>query len=397
MKVLVINAGSSSLKYQLIDMENESVIAKGLCERIGIEGSQLTHKVPGKEDWVQVNPMPTHETAINMVLSALVDKEHGVIADIKEIDAVGHRVVHGGSKCAESIKIDEEAKAIIKECFDLAPLHNPANLMGIEACEACMPGVPNVAVFDTSFGMGMEPAAYRYAIPEEYYDKYQIRRYGFHGTSHNFVSHETMAFAELPEDKRRIVVCHLGNGSSISASINGKCVDTSMGLTPLEGLLMGTRSGDIDPAVLQFIMNHDNISIDEMLNILNKKSGALALSGNLSSDFRDLSDAEAKGDEKAKLALDAFKHRVTKYIGAYIAAMGGVDAIAFTAGIGENDKDMRAEIMGHFAYLGIKIDPEKNSIRGKNVEISTEDSAVRVFVIPTNEELAIARETVRLA
>ena len=397
MKVLVINAGSSSLKYQLIDMEDESVKAKGLCERIGIEGSRLTHKVPGKEDFVQEKPMPTHNTAMEMVLAALVDPEHGVLKNVSEIDAIGHRVLHGGAVYTESIKVNDDVKRVIRECFDLGPLHNPANLMGIEACEASMPGVPNVAVFDTAFGMGMEPFAYRYAIPEEYYEKYKIRRYGFHGTSHMFVSRETIRFAELPEGQRRVIVCHMGNGSSISASVDGKCVDTSMGLTPLEGLIMGTRSGDVDPAVVQFICDHEGISVDEMLTILNKKSGVLALSGGLSSDFRDLTEGEKNGNEKAALALAAFRHKVVKTVGGYLAAMNGADAIAFTAGIGENDAQMRADICAKLEFAGVKIDPEKNKVRGQNVEISAPDSKIRVFVIPTNEELAIARETVRLA
>jgi acetate kinase len=396
MKVLVINAGSSSLKYQLIDMKNESIVAKGQCERIGIEGSKLTHKVPGKEDFVLESAMPSHKEAMALVLDALVDKDHGVVSHINDIDAVGHRVLHGGSIYTESIKVNDDVKRVIRECFDLGPLHNPANLMGIEACEANMPGTPNVAVFDTSFGMGMEPEAYRYAIPEEYYDKYHLRRYGFHGTSHTFVSRETIRFGKLPVDKRRVIVCHLGNGSSISASVNGKAVETSMGLTPLEGLIMGTRSGDVDPAVVQFICDHENKTVDEVLNILNKKSGVFALSGGFS-DFRDLRDGEDQGNEKCALALAAFRHRVVKTIGGYISVMNGVDAIAFTAGVGENDGDMRAQLMRNFGYLGIKIDPVKNSVRGKNMEISTPDSSVRVFVIPTNEELAIARDTVRLA
>jgi acetate kinase len=285
---------------------------------------------------------------------------------------------------------------VIRECFDLGPLHNPANLMGIEACEANMPGTPNVAVFDTSFGMGMEPYAYRYAIPEEYYTKYQLRRYGFHGTSHNFVSHETISYGKLPEGHRRVIVCHLGNGSSISASVDGKCLETSMGLTPLEGLVMGTRSGSLDPAVVQFICDHENMSVDDCLTMLNKKSGVLALSGNKSSDFRDLRQGELDGDERCQLALESFRHHAIMTIGGYISAMGGVDAITFTAGIGENDGDMREKIMKHFAYMGIKIDEEKNQVRGEKMEISTPDSTVRVFVIPTNEELAIARDTVRL-
>ena len=397
MKVLVINAGSSSLKYQLIDMDDESVKAKGLCERIGIAGSKLTHKVPGKDDFVIEEDMPTHQTAIELVLKALVDPDHGVVSSVDEIDAVGHRVLHGGSVYTESIKIDDDVKKVIRECFDLGPLHNPANLMGIEACEAAMPGKSNVAVFDTAFGMSLEPYAYRYAIPEEYYEKYKIRRYGFHGTSHMFVSAETIRYAELPEGHQRVIVCHLGNGSSISASIGGKAVDTSMGLTPLEGLVMGTRSGDLDPAVVQFICDHENISVDDMLTILNKKSGVLALSGGLSSDFRDLSQAAEEGNEKAKLALDAFRHKVVKTIGGYLGVMNGADAIAFTGGIGENDVEMRASIMKHFEFAGIHIDPEKNKVRGMRQEISTPDSTVRVFVLPTNEELAIARETLRLS
>ena len=395
MKILIINAGSSSLKYQLIDMENEEVIAKGLCERIGIDGSKHTYKRPGQEDFVEEKPMPTHQEAVNMVLNALVDKEHGVLADISEVSAVGHRVLHGGSTYTSSIVIDADVKKVIRECFDLGPLHNPANLMGIEACEAIMPGTPNVAVFDTSFGMGMEPKAYMYAIPWKYYEENKLRRYGFHGTSHAFVSGETIKFLDLPESNRRVIVCHLGNGSSISASVNGKCVETSMGLTPLEGLVMGTRSGDVDPAVVQYIVNHDNKTVDEVLTMLNKQSGVLALSG-VSSDFRDLDNAAAEGNERAQLALDVFVHHVVKTVGAYAAVLNGVDAIAFTGGIGENSIDMRAKICSNLAYLGITIDPEKNNVRGKKAVISTDDSKVNVIVLPTNEELFIARETKRL-
>ena len=396
MKVLVINAGSSSLKYQLIDMEDESVRAKGLCERIGIEGSRLTHKVPGKEDFVVEEPMPTHQTAIELVLRALIDPEHGVVKSVDEIDAIGHRVLHGGSTYTESTRVNEDVKKVIRECFDLGPLHNPANLMGIEACEKAMPGKPNVAVFDTAFGMSLKPFAYRYAIPEEYYTKYKIRRYGFHGTSHMYVSAETIKYLNLPEGHQRVIVCHLGNGSSISASIGGKAVDTSMGLTPLEGLVMGTRSGDIDPAVVQFICDHEHISVDEMLTILNKKSGVYALSGNLSSDFRDLAKASSEGNEKATLALDAFRHKVVKTIGGYLGVLNGADAIAFAGGIGENDAEMRADIMKQFTYAGIRIDPEANRVRGKRAVISTPDSTVKVIVLPTNEELAIARDTQKL-
>ncbi|MGP1403881.1 MAG: acetate/propionate family kinase [Catonella sp.] len=395
MKILVINCGSSSLKYQFIDMDTEEVIAKGLCERISIDGSMLTHKAVGKEDFVLEHAMPNHTVAVKLVMDALTDKEHGVISDVSEIAAVGHRVLHAGTVYSDPVIVNDDVKKVIKDCFDLGPLHNPANLMGIEACEEAMPGTPNVAVFDTGFGMVMPPKAHMYAIPYEYYEKYSIRRYGFHGTSHKFVSAETIRFGELPEGHRKVIVCHLGNGSSISASIDGKCVDTSMGLTPLEGLIMGTRSGDIDPAVIQFIANHEDKSIDEILNLLNKKSGVLGLSG-VSSDFRDIDKAEAEGNERAKLANDAFKYRVIKYIGAYVAAMNGVDAIAFTAGVGENGSRARKDICANLEYLGIKIDDEANSKRGSNMLISTPDSKVKVYVIPTNEELAIARDTLAL-
>jgi len=394
MKILVLNCGSSSLKYQLIDMENENVVAKGLCERIGIEGSKLTHKANGKELVVE-QPMPKHTEAIALVMKALVDPEYGVITDTKEISAVGHRVLHAGTKYSESIIVNEDVKKVIRECFDLGPLHNPANLMGIEACEEAMPGTPNIAVWDTGFGMAMPEKAYMYAIPREYYEKYSIRRYGFHGTSHLFVSGEAIKFAGLDPKKGKVIVCHLGNGSSISASIGGKCVDTSMGLTPLEGLIMGTRSGDIDAAVVQTICNKEDKTVDEVLNILNKKSGVLGLSG-VSSDFRDLSKAADEGNENAKLALDAFVYRVAKYIGAYAAAMNGVDAIAFTAGVGENDSQTRKAVCEYLGYLGVEIDEEANNCRGKVQMISTAASKVKVMVMPTNEELAIARETLRL-
>ena len=393
MKILVINCGSSSLKYQLIDMENESVVAKGLCERIGIEGSKLTHQPAGKDKFVIEKAMPTHKTAIEMVMEALQDPEHGVIKDTSEIYAIGHRVLHGGTVYSDSIVVNDDVKRVIRECFDLGPLHNPANLMGIEACEAAMPGKPNVAVFDTAFGMAMPEKAYMYAIPHEYYDKYGIRRYGFHGTSHKFVSGEAIKFGGLDPEKAKMIVCHLGNGASISASIGGKCVDTSMGLTPLEGLIMGTRSGDVDPAVLQFIMNKENLDINEMLNILNKKSGVLGMSGGISSDFRDIETAKAEGNHLAEVAWNAFIYRVAKYIGAYAAAMNGVDAIAFTAGVGENDKAGRKAICEYLGYLGVEIDDEANDVRGVERVISSADSKVKVMLIPTNEELAIARET----
>ena len=395
MKILVINCGSSSLKYQLIDMENESVMAKGLCERIGIEGSKLTHKANGKEMIIEQS-MPAHTEAIKLVMQALVDPEYGVIKDTKEISAVGHRVLHGGKVYSDSIVVDEDVKRVIRECFDLGPLHNPANLMGIEACEAAMPGTPNVAVWDTGFGMKMPEKAYLYAIPYEYYDKYSIRRYGFHGTSHLFVSGEVLKFAELDPEKGKVIVCHLGNGASISASIGGKCVDTSMGLTPLEGLIMGTRSGDVDPAVIQFICNKEGKDVNEVLNILNKKSGILGMSDGISSDFRDVGKAAEEGNHHAQVALDAFIYRVAKYIGAYTAAMNGVDAIAFTAGVGENDIESRKKICEYLGYLGVEIDDEANNCRGKVQMISTPNSKVKVMIYPTNEELAIARETQRL-
>ena len=397
MKILVLNCGSSSLKYQLIDMENESVLAKGLCERIAIDGSKLTHKVPGKEDFVLESPMPDHSVAVKLVFDALTDAEHGVVKTVDEIGAIGHRVLHAGTQITESCIVDQRVKDIVRSCFDLGPLHNPANLMGIEACEKVVPGKPNVAVFDTTFGMTLPEKAYYYAIPTEYYEKYGIRRYGFHGTSHAFVSKETIRFGGLDPEKAKVIVCHLGNGASVSASIGGKGVDTSMGLTPLEGLIMGTRSGDIDPAVVQFICNHENKTVDEVLNILNKKSGVLGLSGGVSSDFRDVENAANAGNHMAKVALDAFRYRVAKYIGAYAAAMNGVDAIAFTAGVGENDKLSRQIIIDEYlSFIGAKIDPERNNVRGKEALISADDSKVKIYLIPTNEELAIARDTLRL-
>lgn len=397
MKVLVINAGSSSLKYQLIDMEDESVRAKGLCERIGIEGSRLTHKVPGKEDFVVEEPMPTHQTAIELVLRALIDPEHGVVKSVDEIDAIGHRVLHGGSTYTESTRVNEDVKKVIRECFDLGPLHNPANLMGIEACEKAMPGKPNVAVFDTAFGMSLKPFAYRYAIPEEYYTKYKIRRYGFHGTSHKYVSEKVAEYYGKKPEELKTIVCHLGNGASVSAVKYGKCIDTSMGLTPLEGLVMGTRSGDLDPAVVSYIADKENKSAYEVVQMLNKESGVLGLSNGLSSDFRDLWKARNEGNKDATLALDAWAYRVAKYIGAYAAAMNGVDVIAFTAGVGENDCDSRKLIYDYLGYLGITIDDAVNAAtRGKVQEISTKDSKVKVIVYPTNEELAIAQETYAL-
>ena len=395
MKILVINCGSSSLKYQLIDMEGETVMAKGLCERIGIPGSRLKHEVPGKEDYVVETDLPDHSVAVKLVFDALTG-EYGVVKSVDEIGAIGHRVLHGSNRFTESIIVNDEVKKVIRECFDLGPLHNPANLMGIEACEKVVPGKKNVAVFDTTFGMTLPEKAYYYAIPKEYYDKYAIRRYGLHGTSHAYVSQETIRFGGLDPEKAKVIVCHLGNGASISASIGGKAVDTSMGLTPLEGLIMGTRSGDIDGGVIQFIANHENKTVDEVLNILNKKSGVLGMTG-ISSDFRDIENAAEEGNHMAKVALDAFRYRVAKYIGSYVAAMNGVDAISFTAGVGENDKVTRQIVIDeYFSYLGAKIDPERNNVRGKERLISTDDSKVKIFLIPTNEELAIARDTKRL-
>ena len=397
MNILVLNCGSSSLKYQLINMDDESVIAKGLVERIGIEGSILTHKPTGKDKYVVETPMKDHNIAVKLVLDALMDAEHGVIKSTDEIAAVGHRVLHAGEKYIESCIVTEDVKKLVRECFDLGPLHNPANLIGIEAVEAAMPGKPNVAVWDTAFGGTMEPKAYLYAIPREYYEKYGVRRYGFHGTSHSFVSKETIKFANLNPETAKVIVCHLGNGASISASIGGKCVDTSMGLTPLEGLIMGTRSGDLDPAIIEYLCNHENLTVSEMLNILNKKSGVLGMSGGISSDFRDLNAAANEGNEIAKVTLEAYAYRVAKYIGSYTAAMNGVDAITFTAGVGENAAWLRPMVCKYLGFLGVKLD-EAASEKACGVEgiISTADSKVKLCVIPTNEELAIARETLAL-
>ena len=394
MNILVINCGSSSLKYQLINSDTEAVLAKGLCERIGIEGSQITYQPAGGDKEVTVSPMPTHTQAIQLVLDALTNEKNGVIKSLKEVGAVGHRVVHGGEKFTSSTLLTEDAIKAIEECNDLAPLHNPANLIGIRACQELMPGVPMVAVFDTAFHQTMPEEAYLYGLPYEYYENYKVRRYGFHGTSHSFVSKKAAEVAGKPYEDLKIIVCHLGNGASLSAVKNGKSVDTSMGLTPLEGLIMGTRSGDMDPAIMD-IAKKENLDIAGVMNVLNKKSGVLGLSG-VSSDFRDLEEAAAAGNDRAEKALKAYNYRVVKYIGAYVAAMDGVDVIAFTAGLGENGKSTRKAICDHLSYLGIKIDDEANSIRGKDVVISTPDSKVQVMVIPTNEELAIARETLAL-
>ena len=394
MKVLVINCGSSSLKYQLIDSETEVALAVGLCERIGIDG-RLNHTPNGGEKVVTEQAMPDHEVAIRMVLDALTNENYGVIKNLDEIDAIGHRLVHGGEKFTKSVIIDDEVIAGVEECSPLAPLHNPANLIGVRACQAIMPGVPNIGVFDTAFHQTMEPVAYMYGLPYEYYEKYKVRRYGFHGTSHSFVSKRAIQMLNLDPDNSKIIVCHLGNGSSISAVKNGKVVDTSMGMTPMEGLVMGTRCGDMDPTIVEYLAHSLNKSLEEVMVILNKKSGVLGISG-VSSDFRDLDKASNEGNERAKLAVEVFSYRTAKYIGSYIAAMNGVDAIVFTAGLGENNIVVREQVLNHFGYMGITLDKEANQIRGEEKIISTPDSKVTVAVIPTNEELAIAHETVAL-
>ena len=396
MNVLVINCGSSSLKFQLINAETEKVLAKGLCERIGIDG-RLTYQPAGGEKEKSDLAMPTHTEAIQFVIDALTNEKTGVVKSLDEIGAVGHRLVHGGEKFASSVVITDEVKKAVEECNDLAPLHNPANLIGVAACEKLMPGTPMVAVFDTAFHQTMPEKAYMYGLPYEYYEKYKVRRYGFHGTSHSFVSKRAAEVMGKSYDEVKTIVCHLGNGSSVSAVLNGKCVDTSMGLTPLEGLVMGTRSGDIDPAIMEFIAKKENLDIEGVMEVLNKKSGVFGISGGLSSDFRDLTDAMNAGDKKAKIAMDVFSYRVAKYIGSYDAAMNGVDDIVFTAGIGENDDYVRQEVCKYLGYLGVDFDFEVNTgLRGKEAELTKEGSKVKVFVIPTNEELAIARETLAL-
>ena len=396
MNVLVINCGSSSLKFQMINAETEKVLAKGLCERIGIDG-RLTYQPAGGEKEKSDLAMPTHTEAIQFVIDALTNEKTGVVKSLDEIGAVGHRLVHGGEKFASSVVITDEVKKAVEECNDLAPLHNPANLIGVAACEKLMPGTPMVAVFDTAFHQTMPEKAYMYGLPYEYYEKYKVRRYGFHGTSHSFVSKRAAEVMGKSYDEVKTIVCHLGNGSSVSAVLNGKCVDTSMGLTPLEGLVMGTRSGDIDPAIMEFIAKKENLDIEGVMEVLNKKSGVFGISGGLSSDFRDLTDAMNAGDKKAKIAMDVFSYRVAKYIGSYAAAMNGVDDIVFTAGIGENDDYVREEVCKYLGYLGVDFDSEVNKgLRGKEAELTKEGSKVKVFVIPTNEELAIARETLAL-
>lgn len=395
MNVLVINCGSSSLKFQLINSESEEVLAKGLCERIGIDG-RLTYQPAGGDKAVSDKAMPTHTEAIQFVIDALTDAETGVVKSLDEIGAVGHRVVHGGEKFANSVVITEDVLKAIEECNDLAPLHNPANLIGINACQKLMPNTPMVAVFDTAFHQTMPEKAYLYGLPYEYYEKYGVRRYGFHGTSHSFVSKHAAEFLGLDLDNSKIIVAHLGNGASISAVLNGKCVDTSMGLTPLEGLVMGTRSGDMDPAIMEYLAKKEDLDIAGVMNVLNKKAGVFGLSKGLSSDFRDLTDAMNGGNKYATAAVEVFCYRVAKYIGSYVAAMNGVDAIAFTAGIGENAYVVREKVCEYLGYLGLELNAEENKKRGEDLVISTADSKVKVAVIPTNEELAIARETVAL-
>ncbi len=393
MKILVVNCGSSSLKFQLIDSDTESVLAKGICERIGIDG-KITYTPHNGEKEAVFKDMPTHTEAIQYVLEALMNEKTGVIHSLDEVGAVGHRVVHGGERFTTSVLIDDEVKAAIEGCNDLAPLHNPANLIGINACQKLMPGVPMVAVFDTAFHQTMPPRAYMYGLPYEYYEKYKIRKYGFHGTSHSFVSKRAAELVGKPYDQLKIIVCHLGNGASLSAVKYGQCIDTTMGLTPLEGLIMGTRCGDIDPSVIEYIAKKKNSDVKHVMHVLNKESGVYGLSKELSSDFRDLWEAADEGNKYAAGALNSFCYSVSKHIGAFVAAMDGVDVIVFTAGVGENDSRVRAGIEKNIDYLGITLDEEANKVRGEERMISTPDSKVKLLVIPTNEELAIARETV---
>ena len=394
MKVLVINAGSSSLKYQLIDMENESVIAKGICEEIGGK-SRFKHKVPGKEDYKATPDMPNHAVALKLVLDTLVSKEYGVISSVSEISAVGHRVLHGGAKLSGSVLVTDEVKAIIEECCDLGPLHNPANLKGIVECEKIMP-VPQVAVFDTSFHQTMPASSYMYAIPYEYYEKYHIRRYGFHGTSHRYVTQRAIAMLGKPADQCNIVTCHLGNGASFAAVKGGKCYDTSMGVTPAEGIMMGTRAGSIDPAIIPYLMRKGELTTaDDVDKFLNKRSGMLGVT-QITSDNQEIGNLAADGNERCQLTVDMYKHQLAKYVGSYITCMGGTDAIVFTGGIGENAGEYRTAVCEKLAFMGVKIDEAKNKIRGEEVEISTPDSTIKVYVIPTNEELMIARDTLEI-
>lgn len=396
MKVLVINCGSSSLKYQLMDMSDESVIGKGLVERIGIEGSRIVHKVEGRENHIIEAEMNDHKDALKYVFDVIVDKEHGVIESLEEITGIGHRIVHGGEKIAESVVVTEEVKKVINEYVKFAPLHNPGNLQGIEACEQILPGVPNVAVFDTAFHQSMPGEAYMYAIPYELYEKHAIRKYGAHGTSHRFIAERLPELMGKNKEDINFINCHLGNGASLCAVRKGESYDTTMGLTPLEGLIMGTRCGDIDPTVQNFLMAEEGLSAEEVNDVYNKKSGILGVSG-VSSDFRDLEEAAEAGNERAQLALDMYVVRVKKYLGAYLAELDGVDAITFTAGLGENSASTRSAICAGLEHLGIKLDEEKNNVRGKEALISTDDSKIKVYVIPTDEELMIARDTKELA
>ena len=395
MKVLVVNCGSSSLKYQVLEMDNSTLLAKGLVERIGLDGSVMKHEKIGMDKYIVEAPMKNHKDAIGYVLEALTDKEHGVISSMDEISAVGHRVVHAGEKYAGSVLITEDVMNALEECIDLAPLHNPPNILGIRACQELMPNTPMVGVFDTAFHQTMKPETFLYAIPYEYYEKYKIRKYGFHGTSHKYVSMRAAALLDKDIKDLKIVTCHLGNGASCAAVKHGVCIDTSMGFTPLDGLIMGTRSGGIDPAVITFISEKEGITADEVINILNKKSGVAGISG-VSSDFRDLAEAEAQGNERAALALKMFAWRVKYYIGAYMAEMNGADAIVFTAGIGENDIDMRKQICSDLDGLGIELDEEKNNVRGEERIVSKDSSKVKILVIPTNEELMIAQDTAEI-
>jgi acetate kinase len=395
MNVLVINCGSSSLKYQLFNMADEKVLAKGLVERIGLEGAKLSHRPQDKDRYEIVTEIENHEKAIKLVLEALVDKEHGVIESMDEIRAVGHRVVHGGEDFSGSVLIDDLVMKALNDNISLAPLHNPPNIMGIEACKKLMPNTPQVGVFDTAFHQTIPKHTFLYGLPYEYYEKYKIRKYGFHGTSHKYVAQRAAAMLNKPIEDLKIITCHLGNGASICAVKGGKSIETSMGFTPLEGLMMGTRSGDIDPAIVAFLMEKENMTINEVNNVLNKKSGVLGVSG-VSSDFRDIEAAAEKGNERAKLALDKFAEMVKEYIGSYAAVMNGVDVLVFTAGLGENSKEMRYAVCKDLTFFGIEIDQEKNNTRGKEVDIAKENSKVRILVIPTNEELMIARDTVAI-
>lgn len=396
MKVLVVNAGSSSIKYQVFNMEDESVLAKGLVDRVGIPGTTLEHKPSGKDEVIIKKDLPDHTAGMKLVLEVLAHSEYGVISDMAEIGAVGHRVVHGGESFADSVVIDDAVKKVIKDCFEIAPLHNPPNLMGIEACQELMPNVPHVAVFDTAFHQTMQAENYLYALPYDVYEKYKVRRYGFHGTSHFYVSHRAAEMLGKPYADCKIITLHLGNGGSMAAIKDGKVIDTSMGFTPLEGLVMGTRSGDIDPAIVWFLMDKLGMDTAEANNYFNKKSGMLGLSG-VSNDLRDVLEAANSGNERAKVALQVYYNQVKGYIGNYMAKLNGCDCLVFTAGVGENGYDVREAICSNMDYLGVKMDTEKNKVRGKEVDVSAADSKVRIFVIPTNEELVIARDTLRLS